>query len=175
MTTRSINYRNAIKKDAKSGEAQYRLALALLKQNKGSEAYQELNRAVDLSPKNMRRKSTLANLCLAAYAQDPKHPAALYNRGKTMADQLLAADANSVDGLRLKGTIAVLDRRLGDAITAYKRALQLSSGAPDIQTALAEALLRDNQPSEGEREAKEAIARHPQYGPAYDLLYSQFT
>jgi tetratricopeptide (TPR) repeat protein len=170
----SINYRNAIKKDGNSGEAHYRLALSLLRLNKAGEAYQELNRSVDLSPKNMQAKVDLANLCLAAYAQDPKHPASLYNRAKTMTDQLLAANANSVDGLRLQGTIAVLDRRLGDAITSYKRALQLSSGAPEVQTALAEALLRDNQPAEGEREAKEAIARHPQYGPAYDLLYSQY-
>ncbi len=170
----SINYRNAIKKDSNSGEAHYRLSLALLRQRKASEAYQELNRAVDLSPQNMQAKVELANLCLGAYAQDPRRPASLYNRAATMTDQLLAANANSVDGLRLKGTIAVLDRRLADAIATFRRALPLSSGAPEIQTALAQTLLQDNQPAEGEREVKEVIARHPQYGPAYDLLYSQY-
>ncbi|MBZ5610602.1 MAG: tetratricopeptide repeat protein [Acidobacteriia bacterium] len=170
----SINYRNAIKKDSTFGEAQYRLALALLKQNKAGEAYQALNRAVDLSPQNVPAKVELASLSLAAYAQDPSRPAALYNRAATLTDQLLAANPNLVDGLRLKGTIAMLDRRLGDAITAFRRALELSSGAPEIHTALVEALLRDNQPEEGEREAKQIIARHPQFGPAYDLLYAQY-
>ena len=170
----SLNYRNAIKKDSNNGEAHYRLALALLKQRKAGEAFQELNRAVDLSPKNTQAKVDLAGLCLAAYAQDPRRPPALYNRATALTDQLLAANANSVDGLRLKGTIAVLDKRLADAIASFRRALPLSSGSPEIQTALAETLLRDNQPAEGERELKDAIARHAQFGPAYDLLYGQY-
>ncbi len=170
----AINYRNAIKKEPNSGEANYRLALALLKQNKVSDAYQTLIRAVDLSPQNTQAKVELASLSLAGYAQDPRRPAALYNRAATLTDQLLTANPNSVEGLRLKGTIAVLDKRNADAIAAYRRAVQLSNGLPEIRSALADALFRDNQPEEGEREIKAAIAQHPQFGPAYDLLYVQY-
>ena len=169
-----INYRNAIKKDPKSGEGYYRLALTLFRTNKAGEGYQTLRHAVELSPQNIPAKVELANLSLAAYAQSPKHPASFYNEAAKIADQLLASNANSVDGLRLKGTIALMDNHPGEAVGLFRHALQASSGAADIETALAGALLRDNQPDEAEREARNAISHHPEYGPAYDLLYSEY-
>ena len=45
----ALNYRNAVRKDPQSGEALYRLGLTLLRQNKASEAYQNLNRADNCS------------------------------------------------------------------------------------------------------------------------------
>ena len=170
----SINYRNAIKKDPRSGEAYYRLSLALLKQNQYGEAYQALNHAVELSPQNIPAKVELANLSLTAYAHDPRRPAVLYNRAKSVAQELLKSNPNSVEGLRLNGGIALLDNRPDDAVEVFRRALQASSGAPDIQTALGQALMRNRQTAEGEHEAQEAIAHHPEYIPAYDLLYSQY-
>jgi len=170
----SINYRNAIKKDPKSGEAYYRLSLALNRLNKAGEAYQALLHAVELNPGNIPAKIQLANFSLAAYAQDPKHPAAFYDRAVKITDQLLASDPNSAEGLRLKGSIALLDNHAGEAIGLLRRALQASSGSPQVETELAEALLRDNQPEEGIRAARNVIAHHPEYGPAYDLLYTQY-
>src|ERR1700744_4453769 len=64
----TINYRNALKKSPNSGEAYYRLGLALLKQNQVGEAYQAFNHAASLDPKNMRAKIQLANLSLTIYA-----------------------------------------------------------------------------------------------------------
>jgi tetratricopeptide (TPR) repeat protein len=169
----SINYRNALKKDPKSGEAYYRLALAQLKLNKLPDAYAALTRAVELSPKNTQAKVELATFNLTVYARDPKHPAAQYNRAVALTKELLTANPNSVDGLRLKAEIAMVDNHFKDAIETYRQALAQSQGAPEIQTALAVALLRDNQPEEGERQTKEAIAHHPTFAPAYDLLYQQ--
>ncbi len=170
----SINYRNAIKKDPRSGEAYYRLSLALTRLNKVGDSYQALLHAVELSPENIPAKTQLANFSLAAYAQDPRHPAAFYDRAVRLTDQLLAANPNSADGLRLKGSIALLDNHAGEAIVLLRRALKASSGAPQIESELAEALLRDNQPEAGIQEARDAIARHPEYGPAYELLYTQY-
>ncbi len=170
----AINYRNAIKKDPKSGDAFYRLALALFRTNKSSDGYQSLLRAVELNPNNTPAQVELANLSLAIYAASPQHPAAFYDRAVKIADQLLAANANSFDALRLKGGIALMDNKPGPAISFFRRALATSPGNPDIQTDLAEALLKDNQPEQGEKEAREAISHHPEFGPAYDLLYSQY-
>ncbi|HEX6894439.1 MAG TPA: tetratricopeptide repeat protein [Bryobacteraceae bacterium] len=169
-----INYRNAIKKDAKSGEGYYRLGLALMRTNKTGDGYQSLRRAVELSPSNIPAKVELANLSLGAYVQSPSHPAALYKQATSLADDLIASNPNSVDGLRLKGAIALIDNHPGDAVTLYQRALKASPGLPDLETALASALLRDNQPEESERVAKDAIAHHPEFGAAYDLLYQQY-
>jgi len=169
----SIDYRNAIRKDPKSGEAYYRLALALLKLNRGAEAYESLTHAVELSPQNIAAKAELGALSLAAYAHDPRRPAVLYNRAKTLSEQLLASDPNSLDGLRLKGGIALIDKRPADAVGVFRHALQTSSGAPEMQLALAQALLRNRQEEEGERQARQLIAQHPDFGGSYDLLYTQ--
>lgn len=169
-----LNYRNALKKDPKSGEAYYRLALGLFRTRKAADGYQALAHAVELSPDNIPAKIELANLSLVAYAQNPRHPAALYDRAVKTADQLLASNANSADGLRLKGSIALLDNKPGQAIPFFRRALENSSGAPELQTVLAEALLKDNQPEQAEEEARDAIAHHPDFGGAYDFLYSDY-
>src|ERR1700685_2196433 len=63
----ALNYRNAIKKSPSSGEAYYRLGLALVKQNQIGEAYQAFNHAVQLSPKNMAAKVQFGDLSLAVY------------------------------------------------------------------------------------------------------------
>lgn len=170
----AINYQNAIKKDPKSGEAYYRLALALLRSNKGGEAYQALLHAVELSPENNAAKIQLANLSLVAYAQDPKHPAAFYDRASKIADQILKANPNSADGLRLRGSISLLDNHPGEAVDYLRRALQASPKQADVHTELVEALFRDNQPEQAEREARTVIAQHPEYGPAYDVLVNQY-
>ena len=67
-----------------------------------------------------------------------------------------------------------MDNRPGQAVEFLRHALRGSPGNPGIETALAEALLKDNQPEEGQKEARDAIARHPEFGPAYDLVYSQY-
>jgi len=48
----ALNYRKAIQQDANYGEAHYRLGLCSLKQEKGQEALQALQRAVELMPAN---------------------------------------------------------------------------------------------------------------------------
>jgi tetratricopeptide (TPR) repeat protein len=170
----SINYRNAIKKDPQSGEAYYRLGLALLKLNKAGEGYQALTRAVALDPKNIPAKADLAKLCLAAYSNDPKRPAALYNQARTLTRELLAANANSVDGLHLSGAIALIDNQPGDAVDIFRRELRGAPDSPDAAIGLAESLLKDNKPEEGERTARNALVRHPQFTAGYELLYSYY-
>ena len=68
-----LNYRNAIKKSPETGEAHYRLGLALLRQGKVNDAYQAFSSAVRLDPKNNPAKVDLANLCLAVYAVSYTH------------------------------------------------------------------------------------------------------
>src|ERR1700761_4054504 len=99
----TLNYRNAIKKNPQSSEAYHRLGLALVKQGNANEAYQSLSRAVTLDAKNNPAKVDLANLCLAVYARDPRHPAALYKQAQTLSDQLTAPGGSPAEGLRLKG------------------------------------------------------------------------
>jgi len=167
-----LNYQNAIKKDARSGEAYYRLGLAQLKLNHGGEAYQALSRSVALSPQNFSAKERLASFSLAIYTRDPRHPAFLYKQAQSLTDELLKKDPNSPDGLRLKGALALIDNKPAEAVDAIRRALGTSPDSEELQTALADSLLKDHRFEEGDRAARDAIKKHPQYAPPYELLYS---
>ena len=107
----SINYRKAIQKDPQFGEAHYRLGLVALKQGDARQAYAELSRAVELLPGNDDAKEKLGDLCLKAYLTDPRRPVALYNRTAQLAEQLLAKNASSFEGLKFKGFLALSDRK----------------------------------------------------------------
>lgn len=168
----ALSYRNAIKRDERSGEAYYRLALVMVKQSRGPEAYQDLNQAVNLSPDNVAAKVELASLCIAAYARDSRHPAALYKQAVSLTDQLLAKNAKSAEGLRLKGSIAMLDNQPAEAVKDFQKGLAAAPESLELPTDLAEALLKDGQLEEGERAARSAISKHPQYAPSYELLYA---
>jgi tetratricopeptide (TPR) repeat protein len=169
-----LNYRNAIKKNSGSGEGYYRLGLALLKQGKLNDAYQALSNAVTLDPRNNPAKVDLANLSLAIYARDPKHPARLYKQAQAMADQLTAPGGNFAEGLRVKGVIALDDNHPGMAVDLFRQSSKLAPDNAETAVGLAQALFRDNQPEEGERTAREAVERHPQFVPAYETLYSYY-
>jgi tetratricopeptide (TPR) repeat protein len=168
----ALNYRNAIKRDSRSGEAYYRLAKALEKLNRGVEVYQNLNQAVTFSPENLPAKLELASLCLSAYIHDSRHPPVLYNQAKSLTEELLARNANSAEGLRLKGSLYLVDNKPSEAVKAFRQALQSAPASQELPTDLAEALLKDNQLEEGERAARNAIAKSPQYAPPYELLFS---
>lgn len=168
----ALSYRNAIKRDSRSGEAYYRLGLAMVKLNRGAEAYQDLTQAVNFSPDNVPAKVELAGLCLAAYTRDPRHPAVLYKQATSLADQLLAKNPNSPVGLRLKGSIALLDHQTSEAVKDFRQALKIEPESLELPTDLAEALLKDGQLGEGESAARSAISKHPQYAPPYELLYA---
>ena len=170
-----LNYRNALKKEPKSSEAHYRLALTLLKIDQGLEAYQELGTAIALDPHNSAAKASLGKLAIAVYQAGPRPPAVLYNQARTMSDQLLADNSNSVDGLQIKGALALIDKHPADAVAIFSRGLQVAPDSAELQTSLAEALLKNNQIADGERQAKLAIEHHPDYTPAYDLLYTLYS
>jgi tetratricopeptide (TPR) repeat protein len=167
-----LNYRNALKKSPESGEAYYRLGLALLKQNQVGEAYQAFNHAVPLSPKNIRAKIQLANISLASYVRDPRHPPALYKQAQSMDEELLAPGGDRVEGLRIKGDLAMIDNQPGNAVEALREAARLAPNNAEVEVGLGQALLRDNQPGEAEKTALEAVEQHPQYDAAYETLYA---
>src|SRR5208337_1216738 len=60
----AIQYKNAIQIDSTYGNAHYQLALALLKLQQWSMAYQELGRTIELQPDNYQARIDLANLLI---------------------------------------------------------------------------------------------------------------
>lgn len=167
----SIQYRKAIQKDSKFGEAFYRLALSELEQHNAREAYFALLRAVELMPDNQEAKVMLADLSLSLYWSSPGRPKAPYDTMVKLADELLAKNSNSFDGLRLKGTQAMLDRQPKLAIEFYSKANNIKPMQPGLVTELVQALLADGQGQSAERLALELVSRERTYAPIYDILY----
>jgi tetratricopeptide (TPR) repeat protein len=169
-----IEYRKAIQKDPKFGEAHFRFGLALMEQNRGVEAYTPLSQAAELMPENEDAKARLADVILAFYVADPQNRKTWYERIGKLADQLLSRNPSSFDGLRLKGELALLDRHPEDAIEFFEKANQIKPMRPDLIQGLVQALFLNNRFADGERLARQLIAKDASFGPIYDVVYRQY-
>src|SRR5215472_8645181 len=65
-----LNYRKAIQKDPRFGEAYYQLGLTELKLGHAPEAYRDLSEAATLLPARADVQAALADLALKAYLAD---------------------------------------------------------------------------------------------------------
>jgi len=170
----SIQYRKAIQKDPKFGEAHYRLGLAALRQGDAKQAFAALTRAVELLPDNDDAKEKLGDLLLNAYLLDARRPQTLYNQISQLAGKLLTKNPNSFEGLRLNGYLALTDRKPDEAIALLRQALRTKPFDPAVTTILAQTLLQNGQTQEAETLALNLIARDKTYGPVYDRLYGWY-
>jgi tetratricopeptide (TPR) repeat protein len=89
----ALNFRKAIQKEPRYGQAYFQLALAELRQNNGRDAYQNLSRAAELMP-DRTVKVRFADLNLAVYVADSRHAKVYYDRVVSLSDELLAKTPN---------------------------------------------------------------------------------
>ena len=169
-----LEYRNAIQKDPNLGEAQYRLGLTEIELNRGLAAYQPLRRAVELMPDNVAAKVKLADVDFAVLVTDPKHPQRFYDEVGKIADQLLVKDPSSFDGLRLKGSLQLVDRHPEAAIPFFEKADRTQPNRPDLAMSWVQALFEVNRFPEGENLAARIIQKEKGFAPMYDVLYRHY-
>jgi tetratricopeptide (TPR) repeat protein len=169
-----IRYRNAIQKDGQSGEAYYQLGLAELQHEHGPEAFVDLSRAVELSPNRPDMKLKLAEISFAAYVGDSRPLKIFYDKVASLADSLLVQDPKSYEGLRLKGNLAMADKKFKEAQEFFRKANDVKADQPSLILSWTQALFQDNQPEAGERLALQLIDKNKSYGPVYDVLYHRY-
>lgn len=169
-----INYRKAIQKDSNYGEAYYYLGIGLLQMNLPQEALPAFERAYQLLPARKEVKVTLADLSMSALVSGWGNATVLHNRIATISDQLLAEDARSFDGLRLKGALAASDLRFAQAEKLLRSANEVQPMQPQVITGWMQALFRLGRPAEAETLGWKLIAGNKTYTPAYDELYSHY-
>jgi tetratricopeptide (TPR) repeat protein len=170
----SLNYNRALQKDANSAEAHFRLGLSEIKLQQLRDAFGELRRATDLAPERDDIRLQLGELCLSGLTANSKLPQIPYQCLKDVSGQFLAKDPNSFPGLRLKGYIALFDRRMDEAIDCFRRAHQMKPNETDVAISLVEALFQNNQEQEAERVARDFIKVNPTEGSVYDALYAHY-
>jgi tetratricopeptide (TPR) repeat protein len=169
-----LNYRKAIQKDARFGEAFYRLALADLKKKDYRDAYATLTSAAGLLRRRTDVQVALADLALPAYMGDKRRPARLYEQLTKISDQLLAQDPNSFDGLRIKGNLAWSDGKLKEASAIFAKANAVKPLEPNLAPAWTQVLFVDGRAEEGERLAQEFLQKHKDSRQIYDVLYEHY-
>jgi tetratricopeptide (TPR) repeat protein len=169
-----INFQKAVQKDPNLGDAWYGLGLAEFRDKKLGDAYVNLSKAHDLLPGRDDIAVSLAEVSLASYMVDLSRPEALYKAVVATSDRLLKTDANSYDGLRFKGYIAMLDRRYADAIEALRKADSVKPGQSEPTEALVECLIANGQGPEAEIVAQAFLRKVKTYGPVYDRLYGYY-
>jgi tetratricopeptide (TPR) repeat protein len=170
----SLMFRQALNKDRLNGEAYYRLGLTALRLGSYREAQQALHRAVELQPNNIDAMSRLADLYLAAYLGNPRHPQEFLSEVKTLSSNLLKKDPRSYDGNRLAGYLALAASDVKTAITHFRTAHDVKPYQTETVLALMQSLSRDNQFAEAEKLAREMIAKDKTAGPIYDSLYVEY-
>ncbi len=170
----SIMYRSALRKDARYGEAYYRLGLTYLKTGEWQQAVPAFRRAVELQPDNDDARARLADLYVMAYLADGRRPRQVYEEIKDLAQQMLRRNPNSYDGLRLMGYLAWGDRDLKLATDYFTRANAVKPDQPDLILALCQTLAEADRLAEAEKLGMDLIARKKDYGPIYEALYLQY-
>jgi tetratricopeptide (TPR) repeat protein len=166
----SILYRKALSKNAKNGEAYYKLGLTELKLQNFGPASQAFRRALDLQPANNDAATKLADIYWLAYASDPRKFKSFLAEIRDLSDGLLKRDPKSFDGLRLAGYLALADQKIPDALAKFEAANQSKPYQPELTMVLVQTLLASNRSADAEALAKNFLARQKNYAPMYDQL-----
>src|SRR5690242_2737047 len=151
----ALQFRNAIRANPKSAEAQYQLALAQVGFGDKIGAYRSLTKALDLNTKHMEAQLALANLLLTGDSQ------ANVKEAKEHAQAVLDASPGNPDAL---DAMALAELRLGKREEWLELLEQASSKAPDhLKTAamLMSARLAQNDKAGAEQILKAAVAKEP--------------
>ena len=71
-------------------------------------------------PDSEDAKIKLSRIALDAYLLNRLRPKHLYEQLVKLSDQLLAKNPNSTEGLRIRGHLAVTDKKIKEAIAIFK-------------------------------------------------------
>jgi len=170
----ALNFKKAIQLNANSGEAYYGLGRALFTPDRLPEAYTTLIKASELLGKRADVLTDLGDAALTLYLATPSRPAALRDRLIKVSDDLAKISPDSSESFRIRGYIQMADRRTAEAVQTLKQGLQVRPDDQRSQLALVKALLLDNRVEEADATALQAISKHKQYFPLYDVIVDHY-
>jgi len=168
----SLNYRKAIQRDSRFGEAYFKLGLAEARRGDPVESTTALLRANKLMPQRDDVKIALADSSLALFLRD-RSWSAHEEAAQTIAQ---ISHQNSYDALRLRGMLAIVNGEIDSAREYFRRANALRPMQPDLVHAFAQTLLQGSatEAAQGEALARELIEMQPTFLPGYDVLYGRY-
>ncbi len=157
-----IQFSNAIKIDHNYAAAHYDLAKAYMKLAAYAGGYAELQRTVELDPKNIQARLDLGTLLLAAKQ---------YPKSKDQATAILALQPNNADAIALLSGIALAQGNHDEALTQIQRALAIDPNRANFHISLA--LIQSADPTQetsAETELQKAVTLDPKNVTAHLIL-----
>jgi tetratricopeptide (TPR) repeat protein len=134
-----IEFRKLAQEPQYKAESALQLGKIYRELGRPSDAYAVLMTAWDARPNHVPTQLALAEFLLPSYWADERRPQLLYEQLDKLATQMLAQDAKSFWGHRIRGYLAVTNRKFADARGHFEQALavepnDLDSGLMLMQT-----------------------------------------
>jgi len=152
----AIDFRNAVKNNPNSAEAQRKLGDADVALGRNDDAYHAYEKAVTIDPTDAASQVAMGKLLLDA---------GRYEEAKMRADAVLEADATNIDAQLLSAsTLAEMKALGGDrsaAEAAFRTALKMAGRSAPAHVAFARFLLTADRPAEAGNELRQALAAAP--------------
>jgi tetratricopeptide (TPR) repeat protein len=168
----SIMFRNALKEDARYGEAYYRLALTSMKLGQVGDAFNAFQRVVELQPDNLDAFRQLTDLHVSAYAANRKKYAASLKEAQDLAARVKKTHPTSFEYLRLQAMLDQLSDKPQEALDGYLAADKVKPNDPELQIAIAGIYVSMKRDVDAENLLKKLIETSKGYLYGYDLLYA---
>jgi tetratricopeptide (TPR) repeat protein len=170
----SMMYRSAIKKDARYGDAYYRLGLSLLKLRDPGGALRSFVRALDLLPSGPSQIDTsgkLTDLYIAGYLADQRRTQAFEVELRDFASR---KQVTPFDKLRVEGYILWRRGDLDAALAKFREADALRPMDNNLVLGMTQVLIAKKQYDEANDLAMKLIAKDKEFGAIYDVLYVEY-
>jgi tetratricopeptide (TPR) repeat protein len=168
----SIMFRNALKEDARYGEAYYRLALTAMKLGQIGEAFNAFQRVVELQPDNLDAFRQLSDLYVSGYAANPKKNANALKEAQDLAARMKKSHPASFEYLRLQAMLDQIGGKSQEALDGYLAAAKLKPNDNELQVAIATVYLVLKREADAENTLKKIVETSKGYMRGYDLLYA---
>jgi tetratricopeptide (TPR) repeat protein len=169
-----IQFRKAIQEDPRFGEAYLWLGRTARERGNYGVARDGFQQAAALMTGQDAPTIELMNLLLMAYVGDPARPRELYRQIVPLSEVLLSENADSFDGIRVKGYLAMLDGDFAKAADFFQKANGIKPDEADVNTAWVESLLLGGQAGQAEEIGRQFLSRKPACGPVYTVLYQYY-
>jgi predicted Zn-dependent protease len=169
-----IQFRKALQKEPSNGEAFLGLGIARLRLKSWDGAYEALQNAVTLMPASEQANLELGNLLLPGFWNSTTRDEKTYESLQRISDRLIQINPKSWDGWRIRGYLALADKKPDQAIPSFRNCLSARPDDPDATAMLAQALTQSGDVAEGEKIAKDHIGRHPSDPLLYRVLVRSY-
>jgi tetratricopeptide (TPR) repeat protein len=169
-----LDFRKAIQKNPQYVDAFRELGHSQFALGDREGSLASLGRALQLRPGDDSLRAEVGDAALALYLADPRRPKVQYDQVAKIAQELLAKDPKSFDGLRFQASLLYTDNRVEEAIAAFRKANAVKPMMPGVVLPLVDALWKNGQTAEAENLAVELVKQHKDYLQTYDWLYGMY-